>query len=262
MRPLPAPRTLLRDLGLPPLSPSAQEQLTRARVFLFVVQQPDVQVRALLAGYSRETHVTGAYAASLVSGERQFGEWRQWRSLRPPRDPDLPELVAALDGFVQRWQPRALAAVAELPNPDHRRELETYLGDDRDRPSRTWRAKAWASHVELLGKIPTPFALAVWDALVAQGIEAELAQFRVTLEAVQRFIAEAPLEAEELAEMQAAREDAVPYVVEWLDARRVEFAPHVSDETFALLALGELVPPQLPDVPISVLARFEVAARA
>ncbi|WP_437538124.1 hypothetical protein WME79_19615 [Sorangium sp. So ce726] len=39
-------------------------------------------------------------------------------------------------------------------------------------------------------------------------------------------------------------------------------AGHFTEETLNLLALGEPVPPPLPDVPLSLLARFRPAARA
>ncbi|WP_437593731.1 hypothetical protein [Sorangium sp. So ce1000] len=259
---MPAPTTPLRSLDLPPLSPSAHEQLTRLCAFLYVVRLPEIQTRALLAGYTPEIHAEGVYGASLVRGERSFGEWRQWRSLRPPRDPDLPDLVAELDRFANRWQPRALSAAAEVPDADDRGELEDYLGTSVERPSRTWRAKACIQRIEHLAKVPMPFYQATWAALVAEGIQAELARFHEVLKTVQDFIATTPLDADELADIQAAREEGAASVNAWLTTRRSQFAGHFTEETLNLLALGEPVPPPLPDVPLSLLAHFRPAARA
>lgn len=204
----------------------------------------------------------GYYRASVVSGDRSFGEWRQWRSLRPPRDPDLPDLVAKLDRFTERWRPWVMEAVAGVPDVGDRGELEDYLGEGIDRPSRTWRAKAWVARVEHLSKVPLPCYQAAWAALVAKGIEAELARFHEVLEAVQEFLLRAPLDAEELAEMHAAREDGAAAIKDWLSERRSQFAGHVTEETLVFLALGELAPPPLPKMPLCLLAHFGPEARA
>ncbi|WP_437580942.1 hypothetical protein [Sorangium sp. So ce887] len=262
MASLPAPNTLLRDLALPALSPPAHEQLRRVCAFLYVVGLPEVQTRALLAGYTPEIHAEGVYHASVVGGQRSFGEWRQWRSLRPPRDPDLPDLVADLDRFVSRWRPRALSAAAEVPDVGDRGELEDYLGASIERPSRTWRAKACVQRIEHLAEVPVPSYQATWAALVAEGIQTELARFHEVLETVQDFIATTSLDADELADIQAAREEGAASIDAWLTARRRQFAGHFTEETLSLLALGEAVPPPLPDVPLSLLARFRPAARA
>ncbi|WP_437947938.1 hypothetical protein WME98_45615 [Sorangium sp. So ce296] len=262
MASLPAPNTLLRDLALPALCPSADEQLRRICAFLYVVGLPEVQTRALLAGYTPEMHAEGVYRASLVGGERSFGEWRRWRSLRPPRDPDLPDLVAELDRFVNRWRPRALSAAAEVADADDRDELEDYLGASFERPSRTWRAKAFVQGIEHLAEVPIPSYRATWAALVAEGIQTELTRFHEILKTVQDFLATTPLDADEIADIQAAREEGAASIDAWLTARRREFAGHFTEETLNLLALGKAVPPPLPDVPLSVLARFRPTARA
>lgn len=259
---LPAPNTPLCDLELPALSVSAREQLTRVCAFLYVVRLPEIHTRALLADYTPEIHAEGVYGASVVRGERSFGEWRQWRALRPPRDPDLPELVSELDRFASRWQPRALSAAARVADADDREELEDYLGAPIERPSRTWRAKACARCIEHLAEVPVPAYQATWAALVAEGIQTELARFREVLKTVQDFIATAPLDADEIADIQAAREESAASVAAWLTARRRQFAGHFTEETLNLLALGEPVPPPLPEVPLSLLARFRPAARA
>lgn len=262
MAPLPAPNTRLCDLALPPLSPRAEEQLTRICAFLYAVNRPEIQARALLSGYTPEIHAEGVYRASLVRGERSFGEWRQWRSLRPPRDPDLPELVAELDRFAELWRSRALAAAADVPAADDRDELQDFLAESAGRPSRTWRAKTCVRCIEHLGEAPEPFYQATWAALVAQGIQAELPRFHEVLRTVQDFIITAPLDADELADIQAMREESAASISEWLTARRSQLAGHFSEETLSLLALGEPVPPPLPDVPLSAFAMFRPTARA
>lgn len=253
---------LLRDLPLPELSPWAQERLTRICAFLFVVNRPEIVASALLAGYTPDIHAGGIYRASVVSGERSFGEWRQWRALRPPRDPDLPALVAELDRFVDEWQPRVMAAVAATADEGDRDELTSYLGDSVKRPSRTWQAKSWAARVEHLAKVPEPFYQAAWAALVKEGIEADLVRFHEALATVQAHIREAPLDADELSDIQAMREEGAASVQEWLDERREQFKGHVDAKTLELLALGERVPPPLPDVPLHLLASFGPTARA
>jgi hypothetical protein len=103
---------------------------------------------------------------------------------------------------------------------------------------------------------------ATWAALVAEGIQTELARFHEVLKTVQDFIATTPLDADELADIQAAREEGAASVNAWLTARRGQFAGHFTEETLNLLALGEAVPPPLPEVPLSLLARFQPMARA
>jgi hypothetical protein len=255
---LPAPNTPLCDLELPALTLSAREQLTRLCAFLYVVRLPEIQTRALLAEYTPEIHAEGVYCASVVRGERSFGEWRRWRALRPPRDPDLSEL----DRFASRWQPPALSAAARVADADDREELEDYLGAPVERPSRTWRAKACVRCIEHLGAVPDPSYRATWAALVDEGIQTELARFHEVLKTVQDFIAMAPIDADDLADIQAAREESAASVAAWLAARRRQFTGHFTEETLNLLALGAPVPPPLPEVPLSLLARFRPAARA
>jgi hypothetical protein len=149
-----------------------------------------------------------------------------------------------------------------VPDVDDREELQDYLGAPVERPSRTWRAKACVRCIEHLAEVPMPSYRATWAALVAEGIQAELARFREVLKTVQGFIATAPLDADELADIQAAREEGAASVNAWLTARRSQLAGHFTEETLNLLALGEPVPPPLPDVPLSLLARFRPAARA
>ncbi|MEO7327213.1 MAG: hypothetical protein ABI193_01455 [Minicystis sp.] len=260
---LPALDVRLRDLPLPELSPRAQEQLARICMCLYVVNRPELQARAILAGYTPEIHAEGVYFASLAAGERSFREWRTWRSLRPPRDPDLPDLVTELERFAVLWRSRALAAAAGVPDAGDRGELEAYLDDAIDRPSRTWTAKASVARVEHLASVPLPFYQDTWAALVAQGITTELPRFHEVLETVQRVIAAAPLDADELADLQAAREKGAASVEAWLNARRDQFAGHFVEETLALLALGERAPPPLsPEVPLALLAHFRPAAQA
>jgi hypothetical protein len=258
----PTPDTLLCELPLPELSPPADEQLTRIFAFLYIVNLQEIQARALLAGYTPEIHAEGVYRASLMRGERPFGEWRQWRALRPPRDPDLPELVAELDRFADHWRARALAAALAAPDPDDRAELEAYLGDSFEHPSRTWRAKACIQCIEHLARVPAPFYRDTWAALVAQGIQTELPRFREVLKTVQDFIIDAPLDDGELAEIHTMREQGADGVRAWLTARRDQFAGHFTEGTLELLALGERVPPPIPPVPLSLLADFGPTAHA
>ncbi|WP_437718443.1 hypothetical protein WMF45_19665 [Sorangium sp. So ce448] len=89
-----------------------------------------------------------------------------------------------------------------------------------------------------------------------------LARFHEVLTTVQDFIAAAPLDADELADMQAVREKGAASVNAWLTARRSKFAGNFTEETLNLLALGEAVPPPLPDVLLSLLARFQRAVCA
>lgn len=260
---LPAPSSRLCDLPLPDLLPPTRELLQRTRACLYVVTRPEIQARAILAGYTPEIHAQGIFCASLVLGERSFGEWRQWRSLRPPRDPDLPELVAELEQFLDRWRPRVMAAVADVPDAGDRGELESYLDGPIERTSRTARAKAWVARIEGLAKVPAAFYADTWAQLVAQGIATELPRFHEVLKTVQGFIVTASLDADELAEIQAAREASASSVEEWLNARRDQFAGYFSDETLILLGLGELVPaPMPPEISIYALAEFRAAARA
>jgi len=98
--------------------------------------------------------------------------------------------------------------------------------------------------------------------LVDQGIEAELGRFHELLAAVQEHIRNAPLDAEELADIHAQREAGVAAVQQWLDARRRQFAERMAEETLVLLALGGPVPPLLPDLSIQMLARFRMAGSA
>jgi hypothetical protein len=258
----PRPQVLVRDLDPLPLSDRADEQVRRICVFLHVVNLPVAQTRALLAGYTPEIHADGVFRLRLLSGYFSFAEWRERQALRPHRDPDLPELVSALDHFRATWQPRALALLDRVTGEDDRAELEFYLADVADCPSRALRAKEWASRVEHLPTVPLSCYQAIWGALAEQGIEDELQQFKSTLEVVQDFIRDAPLDADELADMHEQRERAREAVEEWLDHRREQLAEHVDDETQTLLGLGELVPPPLPDVPLELFARFGSGARA
>ncbi|WP_437718450.1 hypothetical protein WMF45_19695 [Sorangium sp. So ce448] len=95
-----------------------------------------------------------------------------------------------------------------------------------------------------------------------EGIQTELARFHEVLETVQDFIVTTPLDADESAGIQAAREESAASVAAWLTARRRQFTGRFTEETLNLLAFGEPVPPPLPDVPLSLLARFRPAARA
>lgn len=259
---LPAPHVLLCELDSVELSPRAGEQLARIRAFLYVVNLPQVQTSALLAGYGPEIHSDGAHRASLVSGERSFHEWRTWRSLRPPRDPDLPELVEQLDRFRRSWQRRALEAARTIEDGHEREEIERQLSRGSERPSRTWRAKAWAAAIAELARGPLQSHQGTWARLVEQGIEPELERFHDILVAVQEHIRNAELDAEELADIHRHREEAVVGVEEWLDARRRQFAERMAEETLVLLALGEPVPPPLRDMSIQMLGRFRVAGSA
>src|SRR5690349_13160042 len=112
------------------LSTRSRELLARISACLTAVRQPGTYARALLAGYTPETHSEGTYCAAWLAGQRPFHEWREWRALRPATDPDLPQLVDELDAFYQRWRPRALAAALVVDDPAEREELLSLLAGE------------------------------------------------------------------------------------------------------------------------------------
>lgn len=250
----------LRHLELPPLSDPSDETLRRLRVFLYGVALGGFWVKAVLAGYTPNAHLNGSYLAGWLSGERPFGEWRQWRSLRPPQDPDLPAVIAQMEAFLGRWQPRSLLAIDSIPEGDLREEVATYLGGaGREYPSVTWRAKAFACRLEGLAKVE-PYRPA-WLALVALGVEEELARFRVALAAAQEFILSAPLDQAELDDIQRTREEYAAHAEDWLDEQR-SLLQALGVEDLTMLGLGEVVPPPGFEAPIRLLARIDIPARA
>jgi hypothetical protein len=252
---------LVRDLDHEPLSPDAEATLRRARVFLYGAAMPARRTALLLAGYGPDTHRDGVFRLSILSGERSFDEWRLWRALRPPHDPDLPEQVASLEAFADRWLALARAAAARLVDPGDRNEVETYLAEERTFPSRTWRAKAMVQRLRHLKDDPTTFYQEVADELAARSFEAELVAFDETLKAVQAWIGQAPIDEVELADMHRAREDAARHVREWLEARGAELA-ELDEVERTILGLGEVEPPAGFEPPIALLAKFEVPAKA
>jgi hypothetical protein len=260
MATLPAPRTLLIELDRKPLSAESAALLRRARAFLYGISRPARHVAALMAGYTAETHVDGVYRLSILSGERPFSEWRQWRALRPPRDPDLPEAIAELARFATSWRERAVAATSDIAADDDRAEVLEILAAP-EHPSATWNAKSTVQQLRAMEKSPWEPHRVIWAALVRAGIALELPAFDARLKEVQDFIARAPLDEAELADIHRARQDAAPTVSTWLDARRAQLASFSHDERVAL-GLAEEPPPPGLEPPLDLLSRFAAAARA
>jgi hypothetical protein len=259
----PPGHTSLCELDRTELSRRAREQLARISAFLYIiVRRPEVQTRAILAGYSQSTPHGGAYLAEWLAGQRPFLEWREWRALRPPSDPELPELVSELDAWRVRWQPRALAAASDLEDPDDRVELESLLGERNQDCCLTLRARRYAQAIELLAKTPVDGYQTTWRRLTEQGIQAELKRFHRALKTVEDYIRNAPLEASEVADIHDARERKADLIAEWLSERRTELEGRLSEETMVLLALRDAAPPPLPNVRIRVLFDFSPQAKA
>jgi len=251
----------LRAPDLPELSDDAAEMLRRARVFLYGVRRPPVVTTALLAGYTEAIHRLGCYQTGVLSGERSFGEWREWRALRPPRDPDLPELVAELLAFADKWQARALAAAEGIEDEEDRAEVTSFLAG-RTYPSKTWSAKARAQCIRKLGKVPAPFFRQVYNELAAQGIEDELGGFDETLSTVQDFIRQAPVDEAEIEDIRRRREDAASWLHAWLHERRDQLAAALGEVDLTVLGLGPMVPPPGFEPPINLLYSFNLPAKA
>ncbi len=247
---VPDPSTPIAVIGLPPASERVSEAFSRMVVFLHGVMQADTKVRAILAGYDRSTHATGVYLAEHLAGQRTFFEWRIQYSLRPPRDPDLPEQIAELEAFVDRWKPIAARAVATPTDELDREELQALLQEPLVLPSRVWRAKQWIQCLESLGTVPVEFYQVAWAELVRAGVEEELSHVREVLKVVQEFIRNAPLEAPEREDLALAREATADVALAWLRDRRQQLATKLGPETCTVLGLGDLVPPQPPEVPI------------
>jgi hypothetical protein len=252
---------LVRDLDREPLSPAAAVTLSRARVFLFGIAIPARQAAALLAGYTPDTHRDGVFRTSILSGERSFGEWRQLRALRPPRDPDLPELVASLEAFAERWRALSLAAAQRVEDAEDRAEIQACLEAGREYPSVTWRAKATVQLMRHLKKIPMASYQVVWNELAVQGFEDEVGSFDETLKTVQDWIERAPVDKAEVADMHRAREDAAGPVRDWLAARSAEL-DGFDELDRTVLGLGALEPPAGFEPPIALLADFRSPLKA
>ena len=256
----PPDATALIDLPLPPLSDAADEVLRRGRAFLFAMSHGGFWTKAILHDYTESTHTMGVYHFSVLAGERAFWEWREWRALRPPRDPDLPELVRQLDAFHERWMPRALECVSALDDEGDREEVDGYIRERDERPSRTWTVKGFVQR--LCGMKGIPFYQPVWDALVARGFLDELPAFDRILADIQSFIRESPLDATELADIQRSRENAAVQLQKWLADRKKELAGALDDLETEQLGLGALVPPPFEGRSASMLYKIEIAAKA
>jgi hypothetical protein len=256
--PPPPASTLLYHLPLPPLSEAAAGVVRRARAFLFGMGRGGFWARAVLQGYTESAHSCGVLYFGIVTAERSFGEWREWRALRPRRDPDLRESVDQLAAFRERWLERAREAVAVLADEDDREEVRYYLEEDDERPSRTWTAKAFVARLRGLQEMSKP----VWQALVARGLVEELPAFERVLADVQGFIRAAPVDAAELAEIQAGREDAALALQKWLAERREELAPALGEADLCLLGLGDRVPPPFEGRSAFLLEEVAIAAKA
>lgn len=253
---VPDPNTPICALDLPPPSERVREALSRMAVFLFGVMEPHTKVRALLAGYTPNTHGMGVYLTEHLAGERPFFEWRIHYSLKPPRDPDLPELVAELDAFRKKWLPVAMRAAANTSDRLDRLELQDLLRDPVDKPSRVWRARAWVSITKRLKKVNVNFYQAAWAELVRAGFEDELPRFEEAMKTVEAYIRDAPLEDLERKDIASAREATARNALSWLDERRTQLEKHLDEETRTVLGLGELVPPRPPPFPVAVALRW------
>jgi hypothetical protein len=244
-----------------PLSPEADEALRRIRVFLFAIRRPEWVTTAMLAGYTPETHSDGVYRASQVSGERPMWEWREWRALRPQRDPDLPDQVAELESFADRWRERGLAAAAGIVDPEDRKEMLGYLRAFDDYPSRTWRAKVTVACLKDLGNVNEEFYQVVARQLQAEGFFDALPRFEEVLSSVQDYIRGLPVDDVERRDIHEAREDAADWVRKWLQERRQQLA-HLDEVDRTFLGLEALVPPPGFEPPLAFLVGFGAEAKA
>lgn len=250
----------LHDLPLPPLSDAADETLRRARAFLFGMSRGGFWTKGVLHGYSENIHSAGVLHFRVGTAERAFGEWREWRALRPPRDPDLLALVGQLAAFRERWREEAEEALSAIPDPGDREEARCYLLENDERPSRTWRAKAFVARLRGLQKVE--IYEPAWHALVARGLLEELPAFERTLTDVQDFLRTAPVDDAELADIQDEREKAAMALGKWLADRKEELAPALDEADLLLLGLGEVVPPPFEGPSAFALQEIEIAAKA
>lgn len=235
----PDPSTPLRALPLPPPSKRVSNTLSRMSAFLEGVMLPSTKVRAMLSGYTPDAHSMGVYLAEHLAGQRPFSEWRINYSLRPPRDPDLPELVAELDAFREKWLPVVTRAAATISDPLERLELQDVLRDPVNKRSRVWRAKAWVRIATHLKNIDLDFYQVAWTELERAGFADELPRFNQALEIVEAYIRDAPLEDIELEDIANAREATGRCGLVWLEERRKQLEGHLHEDTLAVLGLGE-----------------------
>jgi hypothetical protein len=216
----PDPSTRIRDLdGLPRLGERADEVLRRARMFVFAVAQGGFWVRAAMAGYTPQAHGIGLYLVSWLGGERSFEEWRSVRASRSTKDPDLPDAVAELRAFLERWQPLARSVAEGIEDADLREEVLSELSDEGRQP-RTITARAIAL-AELLASFAVGEAYETfWRGLVAEGIEAAAARAKIVGEEARTHVENEAFVAGELEEIQLERERIADGVQRWLDERR------------------------------------------
>ena len=101
--------------------------------------------------------------------------------------------------------------------------------------------------VSNLKKVPAPSYQAIWDHVRKLGFDVDFARFQRFVESVQDAVRHAPLHERELDEIHEQREEFGRRARDWLDQRRESFQSGFDREQLSLLALGEPVPPALPD---------------
>lgn len=147
-----------------------------------------------------------------------------------------------------------------LADEGDRNEALVYIGGDLERPSRTWTAKLFVACLRAMER--DPIFKPVWGALVERGILEELPSFDQALADVQDFIRRAPVDEEEIAEIQRGREDAAAQLQRWLDDRERELAPVLDEVDMMVLGLGDLVPPPFTGPSAFMVQEIEIAAKA
>ncbi|MBN8615643.1 MAG: hypothetical protein J0L92_33920 [Deltaproteobacteria bacterium] len=244
-----------------PLSREAEETLRRLHVFLFSIAQGRFWVPVALAGYTTDEHARGVFLARGLRGDNSFGIWRVSRSRRPPRDPDLPEQVAALARFLEKWRPRVLAALDVYPDPDDREQLRTLFEERPEEATRSTTWKTW-SFTNLFEYLPKgEFYQPLWQEIVRQGVEAELAECKGVLDDVHAYLRDVPLEQEELDAIAESLEGYGRSAAKWLDERRKQLAA-LDPSDLEVLGLGETVPPPGFEPPLVLLSHIPSAGRA
>lgn len=252
--------TLLSDLSLSPLSDQASAVVHRGYAFLSGITHPQLQVPALLGGYTEEVHAHGRYLLRCALGHRPFGEWRDWWAVRPPRDPDMPAHVSELGAFVSKWTAIVHQTIRECCDEEEREENEALFAPHEASPATVWQARFLAGVLETVKTRPWTLGRILADKLRSLGVLRDVARARVLLDEVEAPLLAAPLDDEELRAIAEEREMMAEQLGKWLEERRAQLTA-LPDAEREALGLGARVP-RRTDLLVDQLRPFVVQAKA